>query len=121
MLLSAGCVAMPGSNPEAKAAASAARKNYMACVFFEAANRAAVPEPAETIATAAMVACSAQEVSAFSAIRVDATDDGLAIAVMRRLRDATREGAVGVVVDKRTAIRPLPRPSPAVKRPEQRV
>lgn len=101
MVLS-GCISGPGTDPVAKAAAASARDAYMECVFARAASTARLNEPAETLAIAAAGACGAEDVAAFTALRADANDDRLALAVMDRLRTKTREGAVGVVIDRRT-------------------
>lgn len=113
MMLS-GCISSgPGTDPAAKAAYAAARDAYMECVFARAGAAARQQEPAETLAMAAAAACSAEDAAAFAALRTDAGDDRLALVAMDRLRIKTKEGALGVVVSRRSGQQPSAPRSPA--------
>ena len=111
MMLS-GCISGPGTDPIAKAAATSTRDAYMECVFARAASSARLNEAAETLAIAAAGACGAEDAAAFTALRADANDDRLALVAMDRLRAKTKEGAVGVIIDRRTGRPPT---GPAVR------
>jgi hypothetical protein len=96
------CASRPelGSDPVTDAAVRAATHNYFDCVGRNAARLFPQPEPAQTIAIAAVAQCSREDIAASQAYSNEA-GDAYASHMMRDLRDKAMAGAVAIVVSRR--------------------
>jgi hypothetical protein len=100
LALTGGCVGT-SRDPDVIAAAKSARDAFMECAFRRAGELSGQSQPAEKIATAAIASCGREEATAFEAIRMEARDEELALAVIHRLRVRTHEGLIDIVVTRR--------------------
>lgn len=102
MLIASGLAACAhGDDPEAKAAVDATGRAFTHCAFQRAAELARQPEPAETIATAAIASCASESMNYREALRVDARNDALALVVHGRTKVRIHEGLIDLVVTRR--------------------
>lgn len=90
-----------GDDPEAKAAVDATGRAFTHCAFQRAAELARQPEPAETIATAAIASCATESMNFREALRVDARNDTLALVVHGRTKLRIHESLIDLVVTMR--------------------